>query len=137
MANFNQYNATPKTRADGEVVSHAETDAVGNAKGTEATQLDPNNHGIQAFPFVTTNTRITTATTTVVSAVPCWFRVKVQHGTMGAVTVYNNTAASGSIKYTGTPAAKDVIFGEWTYASVGVTIVTAAATELFVETVTI
>jgi len=89
----------------------------------------------RALPFFSTNTRITTATTTVVSAVPCWFRVKIQNGTMGAVTIYNNTAGSGTVLFTGTPAAKDVIFGEWVYASVGVTIVTAAATEVFVETV--
>jgi hypothetical protein len=37
MANFNQYNATPKTRADGEVVSQAETDVVGNQKVTQGT----------------------------------------------------------------------------------------------------
>jgi hypothetical protein len=91
------------------------------------------NLSARAFPFYTENTRITSAATTVVSTVPCWFRLKVQHGTMGAVTVYNNTAGSGTVLYTGTPAAKDVVFGEWVYASVGVTIVTAAATELFAE----
>lgn len=91
----------------------------------------------RAFPVFSENTRITTATTTVVSSAPCWFRLRVQHGTMGATTVYNNTAGSGTVLYTGTPAAKDVIFSEWVYASLGVTIVTAAATELFVETIAV
>jgi hypothetical protein len=88
----------------------------------------------RALPIISSNTRITTATTTFVSAVPCWVRVKVQHGTMGLVTIYNNTAASGTVLYAGTPAAKDVIFNEWVWANTGVTVVTAAATEVFVET---
>jgi hypothetical protein len=122
-----------------EDINNAEFDRDAVAKrATLTTQLDPNNHGLQAFPpESTTEARITTNTTTVVKSVPCWFRIKVQNGTMGAVTVYNNTAGSGTVLYTGTPAAKDILFGEWTYASVGLTIVTAAATELFIETLTI
>lgn len=102
------------------------------------TQLDPNNHGVRAHPPIsTTHPRITTATTTVVRTVPCWARIRVQNGTMGVVTVYDNTAASGQIDFAGTPAAKDVIFGEWTRFDIGLTIVTAAATEILVETITI
>ena len=37
MSNFNQYNATRKVRRDGEVVSHAETDAIGNQSVTQGT----------------------------------------------------------------------------------------------------
>ena len=80
-------------------------------------------------------TRITTATTTIISPTGSsgFLRLKVQNGTMGAVTVYDNGAASGTIDYTGTPAAKDIIFGDWTYFVTGCTIVTAAATELLAE----
>jgi hypothetical protein len=138
MSTLNQYNASPVVRHDGQITAQTETDSAGNAKATEATQFDPNNHGIKAFPpNSTTHPRITSATTTVVRAVPCWARIRVQNGTMGAVTIYDNTAASGQIDFTGTPAAKDVIFGEWTRFDIGVTIVTAAATEILVETVII
>jgi hypothetical protein len=109
-----------------------------NVNVTLGGQLSPANHGVQMFPpQSTTHPRITTATTTVVRTVPCWARIRVQNGTMGLVTIYDNTAASGQIDFVGTPAAKDVIFGEWTRFDVGLTIVTAAATEIFVETITI
>ena len=50
MSNFNQYNATPKTRTDGESVSQAETDIVGNQKATLATALDDVNDAVKAYP---------------------------------------------------------------------------------------
>lgn len=138
MSIINVYRANPPILADSEAISEDYVDSVVNKKVTLATQLDPNNHGIQAFPpQSTTHSRITTATTTTVMTVPCWARIRVQNGTMGVVTVYDNTAGSGKINFAGTPAAKDVIFGEWTRFDIGLTIVTAAATELFVETITI
>ncbi len=100
-------------------------------------RLDRFNDAIQVYPPISTPTRITTATTTVVSAVPCWARVTIQNGTMGAVTVYDNTAGSGAIEWTGTPAAKDKILDDWTYFAIGCTVVTAAATEVLVETITV
>lgn len=90
---------------------------------------------IQSFPPAATVARITTATTTVASAVPCWVRLTVQGGTMGLVTVYDNTAASGQVDFAETPAAKDIIFRDWTYMAVGSTIVTAAATTILVEVI--
>jgi len=101
------------------------------------TALDRKIDSIAVFPPVSTPTRITTATTTVVSAVPCWARIRVQNGTMGAVTVYDNSAGSGTVEWTGTPAAKDTIFADWTYFAIGCTVVTAAATELLVETIAV
>lgn len=50
MSQFNQYNATPATRVNGEVVTQTETDIVGNAKVTAATTLDPVNDGIRTYP---------------------------------------------------------------------------------------
>lgn len=39
MGHFNQYNATPKTRANGETVTQQETDQLGNQKVTSATLI--------------------------------------------------------------------------------------------------
>lgn len=111
-----------------------EAGIVGGMKPTHKVST-PADAPVTAYPVVSSSTRITTATTTIVSATGTtgWFRLKVQNGTMGAVTVYDNGAASGTVMFTGTPAAKDIIFGEWTRFTTGLTIVTAAATELFVE----
>ncbi len=131
------YNSTPPTVASGED-SNIQIDTVGNLKATIATKVStPTDAPVQAYPAPSTMTRITTATTTVVSATGTrgWYRLKVQNGTMGATTVYDNGAASGTVHFTGTPAAKDIIFGEWTRFETGLCIVTAAATELFVETI--
>jgi hypothetical protein len=101
-------------------------------------RLDAVNDEITAFPPKPNNTRITTATTTVVSRTPCWAKVDIQAGTMGLVTVYDNTAASGVVLHSGTPAAKDRLFGgDWVYCQTGLTIVTAAATEVFVRKLTV
>jgi hypothetical protein len=100
------------------------------------TTLDPDNDGIKIYPPISAAVRITTATTTVISSGPCWARIKVQGGTMGLVTIYDNTSAAAPIDFSDTPAAKDIIFGEWTYFQTGLTIVTAAATVVFVESLT-
>lgn len=123
---------------DGNTSPYQKADENSNTSVTIATKVStPVDAPVQSYPAPSTMTRITTATTTVVSATGTqgWYRLKVQNGTMGAVTVYDNGAASGTVHFTGTPAAKDIIFGEWTRFETGLCIVTAAATELFVETI--
>lgn len=137
MANVNTYEATPRVLSDMGYTEHDSVDPV-NRKQVTTAPLNVTNDKLQAFPpkDVTTG-RITTATTTTILASAGWVRLRVQNGTMGATTVYDNTAGSGDIKFTGTPAAKDVIFHEWTWMVSGCTIVTAAATEIFYETLTV
>ena len=50
MGNFNQYNESPTVRTNGQVVTQQETDQVGNQKATLATQLSPDNDGVQSYP---------------------------------------------------------------------------------------
>lgn len=139
MQSQKQFNVTPKVRADGDIIYHDEIDSIGNQKVTVATKVaNPADAPVMAFPVASiVKTRITTAATTILQATGTsgWYRLKVQNGTMGAVTVYDNGAASGTIDYTGAPAAKDIIHAKWTRFETGLTIVTAAATELFVEVI--
>jgi hypothetical protein len=78
----------------------------------------------QGSPFA-----INTATTTIVSAVPGHlYRLRAIGGTLGGVTVYNNNAASGAVLLpTVTPLANGVLLEDIDF-SIGLTIVTAAAT---------
>ncbi|MGW8178095.1 MAG: hypothetical protein ACWGQW_04780 [bacterium] len=78
--------------------------------------------------------RISTATTTIIHAIGTGgglVRIMVNGGTLGAITVYDNGAASGTVVASWTPAAA----GNWEFGvklSTGLTVVTAAATELTV-----
>lgn len=77
-------------------------------------------------------TSITTATTTTVKSGPGWFQgCHVMGGTLGNVTIYDNTAASGAVivaAFTPT-SANDLKIINASF-SVGLTVVTAAATNL-------
>ncbi len=97
----------------------------------------PSDLWVTAYPAPSLYTRITTATTTIINATGTsgFFRLYVQGGTMGLVTVYDNGAASGTTLYAETPAAKDRPFPEFTRFETGLTIVTAAASILFVEVI--
>ena len=77
-------------------------------------------------------TSITTAATTVVKSGPGWFQgCKVLGGTLGNVTIYDNTAASGAVIFAAfTPTASGDLQGITPSFSVGLTVVTAAATNL-------
>ena len=77
-------------------------------------------------------TSITTATTTVVKSGPGWFQgCKVFGGTLGNITIYDNTAASGAVIVAAfTPTASGDLFPLNTSFSVGLTVVTASATNL-------
>ena len=77
-------------------------------------------------------TSITTAATTVVKSGPGWFQgCKVLGGTLGNVTIYDNTGASGAVIAAAfTPTSSGDLFPLNTSFSVGLTVVTAAATNL-------
>ena len=74
---------------------------------------------------------ILTATTTVVSSAPGHLNQLIAAGgTMGNVTVYDNTAASGTVLFgPATPTAGCVFMADIEF-SVGLTIVTAAASAI-------
>ena len=77
-------------------------------------------------------TSITTATTTVLKSGPGWFQgCHVMGGTLGNVTIYDNTAASGTVVVAAfTPTSANDLKIINTSFSVGLTVVTAAATNL-------
>lgn len=96
------------------------------------TQLDKNNDALRSYPGLYTYTIITTAATTVVfSGAGRIKELNVLGGTLGAVTVYNNVAASGTDVPvpTVTPAVGQVL-GRDLNLTIGATVVTAAATLL-------
>lgn len=72
---------------------------------------------------------ILTATTTVVKAAPGHLNgLYAVGGTMGSVTVYDNTVASGTILFgPATPTAGGIVMANVSF-SIGLTVVTAAAT---------
>lgn len=77
-------------------------------------------------------TSITTAATTVVKSGPGWFQgCHVVGGTLGNVTIYDNTAASGAVVVAAfTPATSSDLKNINASFTVGLTVVTAAATNL-------
>lgn len=88
---------------------------------------------ITSLPFGHNVTVISTATTTVIKALPGTIRdIRVIGGTLGNVTVYDNSAASGTVLVpTVTPAAGQILLSDAAFTT-GCTIVTAAATLIVV-----
>lgn len=133
-----QYNASPPTVADAGLVN-LQSDSSGNIKVYKATQLDPVNDSITTYPFGHSFTNITTNTTTTVkSGSGTLMGIKINNPALITVanltiTVYDNTAASGTLIGTMT-----VPFGLTTAVpfhipfnlgfSTGLTIVTAGPT---------
>lgn len=132
MGYFSQYNATPKTRVSGQPEIYQETDAQGNTKVTMGAALPGANYELdaQGVAFLPrASGYISTATTTTIDTGAGRVYLYYVGGTNGNVTVYDNTAASGSLLLpAATPAGQIVLNGD-SY-STGVTIVTAAATVL-------
>lgn len=97
----------------------------------------PSDMWLTAYPAPSIATRITTAVTTIIGVTgqSGFFRVTVQGGTMGLVTIYDNGAASGTTMFSETPAAKDKLFDGWSRFETGLTVVTAAATTVYVEVI--
>lgn len=132
MGYFSQYNATPKTRVSGQPEIYQETDAQGNTKVTMGASLPGANYNddVQEVAVVgDIPIAINTAATTVVKTGAGIVNVvRVLGGTLGNVTIYDNTAASGTVLCpTVTPVANQVLIENLRF-STGLTIVTAAAT---------
>lgn len=128
-----QYNNSQRLRRDRDVENHAETDQIGNLKTTEATAKDWENDSITTFNDDYSDTVISTATTTVIKSGAGRIRqIRVLGGTLGNVTAYDNTAASGTVMVpTFTPDKGQVLIEDCKFTT-GLTIVTAAATLVIV-----
>lgn len=96
-------------------------------------RLDIVNDAVVSPTYGHNDTPISTATTTTVkSGAGTLASIRVLGGTMGNVTVYDNTAASGTILVPAvTPAAGQILLSDVGFVT-GLTIVTAAATILVV-----
>jgi hypothetical protein len=94
-----------------------------------ASQLDRINDSITTYPFGHLPISISTATTTVVkSGAGVVRKIMVLGGTLGNVTIYDNTAASGTVIVpTFTPAVGQFLIEDIAFTT-GLTILTAAAT---------
>lgn len=126
------YNATIPTLDDAQR-GDVQLDASGNLKATLATKIDPVNDGITTYSAGNYITTISSATTTVVAAFPIIVKeIRVLGGTLGNVTVYDSTSASGTNPIPAfTPDKGQVLLSDVTFA-VGCTVVTSAATILTV-----
>lgn len=123
------YNSATQTYGSGDIADF-QADVNGNTKVTLATKLDPVNDGVTSYEDASYITTISTATTTVVAAFPAVVKeIRVIGGTLGNVTVYDNTAASGSpVIPAVTPDKGQLLLGKGANFAVGCTVVTAAAT---------
>jgi hypothetical protein len=134
MSHFNQYHETPKVRTDGESVNQQETDQVGNQKVTLATQLSPDNHGVQSYPDDYLYRYIATATTTTVKAEAGYIKsITLGETAAGAITVYDNTAGSGTIIAVLKASVVEGTYELGVKFNTGLTIVTAGASKLTVS----
>lgn len=134
MSQNNVYNSTPSTRADGVINNITEVDSVGNAKTTLATSLAGEDlvNDVQKVEQRFSYATIKTATTTTIKAGAGFVHsISIIGGTLGAIAVYDNTAASGteiipSFTPTATLPCPTIILDE--SFSTGLTIITSAAT---------
>ena len=127
------YNSTDPTYEDGDAAS-LHIDSTGALKVTQATAIDETNDGIRAFDDDYSYEVIKTATTTTVKSGSGNIKeIRVLGGTLGNITVYDNTAGSGTeIVPIITPAGATVLKKSCAF-STGLTIVTAAATIVVVS----
>lgn len=130
-----QYNATPQTFDDGDVAT-LQSDVNGNEKVTLATSVageDIPNDVLKVEQRFSSSYISTATTTTTKTGVGFLHSVTVQGGTAGTIIIYDNTAASGTIlaSFDSTNALASYIFD--LSFSVGLTIITSAATKLTVS----
>ena len=108
---------------------------IGNVDLASAIPAGTNNIGdvdVATMPGWSFASIITATTTTVKSGAVVCHSIIVTGGTMGAVTVYDNTAGSGTtIGPSVTPAQGNVLVVDATFGT-GLTIVTAAATGIYI-----
>lgn len=125
-----EYNATPQVYDDGDVANN-QADQNGYLKNREqyAPLAEDNVNGVIKVEQRYTPANITTAATTVIKTGSGYVdQIRVIGGTLGAVTVYDNTAGSGTLLVpTVTPTGNGSLIEHATF-STGLTIVTAAAT---------
>lgn len=127
-----KYNATVPTLSDGER-NDLQVDANSNLKATLATKLDSTNDSITSVNYGYYSTNITTAATTTVIAFPgIIHEIEVLGGTLGNVTVYDSTSASGTVIAAAFTPVQGQIFAKDVNCATGCTIVTAAATSLLI-----
>lgn len=123
-------NANKVTRTNGQVADTI-VDENENAHVREAYApvYEDNVAGVAKVEQRYTYASINTATTTVVKSGSGFLhQIRVLGGTLGAITIYDNTAASGTVIVpTITPTAQGLLIEDVVF-STGLTIVTAAAT---------
>jgi hypothetical protein len=124
------FNSTAPTLADGDVGA-LQLNSKGDLSVTLGTYLSGEDASKDVIKVEQRYTpfAISTATTTTILAAPGFLHeMLVIGGTLGNVTVYNNTAASGTVLLpTVTPVANGVLLKDILFTT-GLTIVTAAAT---------
>ena len=99
-----------------------------------ADKLDRVNDSVSTYANPAFSTNITTAATTTVFSFPGVIReIEVLGGTLGNVTVYDNTAASGTVLTAAFTPIAGQVFARNVVCAIGCTIVTAAATALLVK----
>lgn len=130
------YNSTPETRIEGATYL-PESDINGNLKVTDGTLSAGEKQDYDAVNVGTfgTITYITTATTTTITGPVHVNEIVYQGGTSGNITIYNNSTASAPIVYgTLTPTNVGQVLLRNTTLTGGLTIVTAAASHVQVNT---
>ena len=129
MGNFYQYNKTPALRTNRQVATHQETNTVGDQQVNLNTALDADVDTITTYNDDYNVTVISTATTTTIKTGAGRIRqIRVVGGTLGNVTVYDNTAGSGTVLVPTVSPDKGQVLLEDAKFNTGLTIVTAAAT---------
>lgn len=116
----------------GKVGIDGTTDGTTNRVVAKISQTNGENNVVQMSG--TTTTAITTATTTILKSASGVIGTLVNAGgaTSGSITVYDNTAASGKIVWSGTLTAGQALSLNMP-CSIGITVVTAAANTLAVS----
>jgi hypothetical protein len=126
------YNTTPPTLTNGQDTVF-QVDVNGNQKVTLATTLAGEDiaNDVQKVEERYLPLNVSTAATTVVKSGSGYVKaIRVIGGTLGTVTVYDNTSASGTVLVpTVTPTAAGLLIESITF-STGLTIVTGSATIL-------
>lgn len=128
------YNTTQPTLTNGQR-GEIQLDSRADLLISQATKIageDLSNDVLKA-EFQYSTTRISTATTTVIKASPGYLKsITVCATAAGAITVYNNTAASGTIVTVLKASIAEQTFTFDAVMSTGITIVTAAASDITV-----
>lgn len=130
-----KYHASAPTYSDGDL-GDLQLDANGNLKTTLATTIAGEDTVNDVLKIEQRNsfTNITSATTTVVkSGAGFLHAITVNTTAAGAITIYNNTSATGTKIATIKASVAEQTFTYNVSCSTGLTIVTAAASDITVS----